>query len=79
MTDKYAPKGMSAADALAAGFVLIRCGSHRSGGPAYAQCYYSFRRAAKGGYYAIKPDALPRRGATKLRGPFDDILMCWGA
>lgn len=79
-----APKGTRLGTALERGYVLVNCNSHRSrqgligGRDSNAQGYYSFKRASKGGFYAVWPDKLPRKGVTKLRGPFDDIAMCWG-
>ena len=80
-----AVKGTLAQDALNAGFTFIKCGSHRArdkltGGQKTLQCYYSHQRADLHGIYAVELDgALPLpKGCTKLRGPFTDLMMCWG-
>jgi hypothetical protein len=79
---QFAPKGTLADDALAAGFVLVKCSSHRSrekllGRNSGAQGYWSWQRSTGHGVYAVRPDMLPRKGVTRLRGPFDDMAMCW--
>ena len=79
-----APKGMTLASAIALGFTPVKCGSHRArqhlvGRGSDAQGYWSFKRSTYHGVYAVKlgdGDRLPKN-CTKLRGPFDDMGMCW--
>lgn len=79
---QVAPKGTLASDAQAQGFVLVKCSSNRArekliGRDSGAQGYWSWQRPTRHGVYAVRPDMLPRKGVTRLRGPFDDMAMCW--
>ena len=79
---KLAPLKTRPDQAIEQGYVFLKCTSHRArdGLPAKgAQSYWSMRRDTYHGVYAAKDfEDLPR-GITRLRGPFDDLLMCWGS
>lgn len=68
--------------------LYVRCKSHRSREKVFRvlgklTCYYSFQRdAGTGGCYKVSPSQYEQikgiTGVSKLRGPYDDILKCWG-
>lgn len=67
--------------------IYVRCNSHRCREKLFrvlgrsAQCYWTMRRGPDKGIYYITADEYAQargiKGLTRLRGPYDDIHMCW--
>lgn len=75
----------NAKEALAAGWIYVRCASGRARrtliGGTGAQCFYSANRNLRHGCYRLPASDIDRvraiRGVTVMRGWFEDLGRCW--